>query len=466
MNPEKTILLSSAASYVFVDSNVIFECKPLIDLPWHELSTPFPLVLVFVPQVLKEVDSKKQDGRIGKRAREFNRLLVQVTEHDDCMLLPNQAKPIYLTIGKPRRIDWGRFGEEDPDDGDTRVALEIAHLPGDLAQRGVLVSNDVKPIWLAKNFGIKSHHAADDWRRPAEPSPKDKEIQKLKGRLAELEINQPKLSLEIDAEMSGFKRFAVAPVSSESGQIIGGGLMNRHPPPRERSGLHPQLTIALYGHEEGIVTPNAYKRFTESIPAFLDKLPHFLEQEHGQFPFSIRVKNVGPLRAQNLVLKVSCASGWMNGRPVLFPTRGPEPKKTRRESPMDWVSRQTFFHRPHRHEMHMTEKPSRSQAIEVQCEDFPSGESWIFEGYACIDPRSSEPFVFNASLTAANLHGAILTSTPAEFPFQVVEADVSDLVDLTTLEPLAKAQARLDILQRIEDQRYEDVDFVGDVNDD
>jgi len=118
---QQNISLANGASYVFPDSNVVLEGKPLAELPWDQLRVASPIVLVFVPQVLKEVDSKKHDGRIGKRAREFNRLLVQVTARDGCMLLPNQDREVYLAIGRPTRIDWGHYGDEDPDDGDTRA---------------------------------------------------------------------------------------------------------------------------------------------------------------------------------------------------------------------------------------------------------------------------------------------------------------------------------------------------------
>lgn len=453
--PEPNIPLASGASYVCPDSNVVLECKPLAELPWERLGLRSPVVLVFVPQVLKEVDSKKRDGRIGKRAREFNRLLVQVASQGGCLQLPGQGRDVYITIGRPRRIDWAAYGNEDPDDGDSRVVLEALNLIDIPVEKVVFVSNDVKPIWIAQQYGLKVHHAGDDWRRPIEPSPHDKEVQRLKQRVAELEACQPKLTLDIVVALAKFKRFAVRPLSPDAREEVITGLRQRYPPQQART---PTPIQQLLGYQEGIVTAEAYREFAGKLPGFVDQLPGYLEQEHGQFPFTLIVKNVGPLRAQNLVLSVTCSSGWLNGKPVLMPTDGPSPRETRGSSPSDWLNRHVpFIGRPGRHEMHLNEPPNRSESMRVQCEDFPTGDSWTFSGYACIDPRAAQESFIRAQITAANLHGTI--ESECRLDFERAEADAADLVDLKTLERCVEAQSWLEIRRRWDDEKYDEVDL-------
>lgn len=454
---EPSITLASGASYVYPDSNVVLECKPLADLPWDRLSLSWPIVLVFVPQVLKEIDSKKHDGRIGKRAREFNRLLTQVATQVDCLRLPGQDRDVYIAIGRPKRIDWTAYGDEDPDDGDARVVLETLNQIDVAVEKITFISNDIKPIWIAQRYGLKVHHAGDDWRRPIEPSPHDKEVQRLKQRVAELEISQPKLTLDITAKLAGFKRFAVRPLPPEAREEVIDGLRERHPPPQTGPGLTDALQQVL-GYAEGVVTAEAYQEFEDKLPSFVDRLPGLLEQEHCQFPFTVTVRNVGPLRAENLVLSVTCSSGWLNQRPVAMPTTGPVPEKTRHWSPNDWFNRHMpHITKPGRHEMHLDEPPSRSMSMRVQCEDFPTGESWSFSGYGCVDPRVAEPPVIRAQITAANLHGVIESKSPLDF--ERAEADVSDLLDLKTLRRRVGAQSWLDIEQRWKNENYDDVDL-------
>lgn len=459
---EPNIPLASGASYVCLDSNVVLECKPLAELPWEQIGLRSPVVLVFVPQVLKEVDSKKQDGRIGKRARDFNRLLVHVATQRGCLLLPGRCRDVYITIGRPKRINWEAYSNEDPDDGDSRVVLEVLNLIDIPIEKVVFVSNDVKPIWIAQQYGLRVHHAGDDWRRPIEPSPHDKEVQRLKQRVSELEASQPKLTLDIAVALTKFKRFAVRPLTPDAREEVIAGLRQRYPPPQKRT---PTAIQQLLGYEEGIVTAEAYLEFEGKLPDFVDKLPGYLEQEHGQFPFTLTVKNVGPLRAQNLVLSVTCSSGWLNEKPVLMPTSGPSPRETRRSSPNDWLNCHVpIIGKPGRHEMHLDEPPNRTESMRVQCEDFPTGDSWTFSGYAYFNPRASQAPIIWAQITAANLHGTI--ESERRLDFERAEADAADLVHLKTLERCVEAQSWLEIRHRWDDEKYDEVELFDAEEDD
>ena len=59
---------------VLIDSQVVLEAKPLEQLPWADLFQGSILLLV-ARQVQTEIDRRKNDGRLGQRARAFNRLL-------------------------------------------------------------------------------------------------------------------------------------------------------------------------------------------------------------------------------------------------------------------------------------------------------------------------------------------------------------------------------------------------------
>jgi hypothetical protein len=59
---------------VVIDTQVVLEAKPLDQLPWSDLF-PGSVLLLVTRQVQVEIDGKKNDGRLGKRARAFNKLL-------------------------------------------------------------------------------------------------------------------------------------------------------------------------------------------------------------------------------------------------------------------------------------------------------------------------------------------------------------------------------------------------------
>jgi hypothetical protein len=442
---------------VYLDSNIVLECKPLHELPWDELGLRYPFCLAFVPQVLKEVDSKKQDGRLYKRAREFNRLLTKVATSSHPMRLPDAKGDIYLTIVGSGRIDWdGVHANEDPGDFDTRVVLEILNAKVAPSRERLFVSNDIKPIWLAGQYGIRVFHAGDAWRRPPEPSPHDKEVQKLKQRVAELEATQPKLAVAINVDLAGFKRFAVRPPEPSEKERLVESFLARNPPPRRVSrGI---LDLQLEGFSDDVVTQEAYEEFQDSLPEFADKYAELLELEYGQCPFQVTISNTGPLRAQNLILKIQATSGWLNVRPVLIPLRGPTPRRSRRFSPLDLMPKNlSGLGRVGRHEMHIVETPERGPSMEVHCEDFPAGASWTFEGYFWIDPRAAQPKI-TARVTAANLHGTLDHECGVQV--EIEEANISDLLDFDGLSLRSISQISQVIQALFAGEHYDDVDLL------
>lgn len=63
------ILNISAYDRVFViDTQVVLETNPLDQLPWGEFGQG-PILLLLCRQAQSEIDAKKNDGRLGTRAR-------------------------------------------------------------------------------------------------------------------------------------------------------------------------------------------------------------------------------------------------------------------------------------------------------------------------------------------------------------------------------------------------------------
>ena len=73
------LVTTSYDHVVVIDTQVVLEAKPLDQLPWRDLF-PGAVLLLVARQVQTEIDSKKNDGRLGKRARAFNKLIDGVIE--------------------------------------------------------------------------------------------------------------------------------------------------------------------------------------------------------------------------------------------------------------------------------------------------------------------------------------------------------------------------------------------------
>src|SRR5438477_194803 len=176
-------------TYVFLDTNIILEGNPLIDLPWSDVDSVGPILVLLTPTVLAEVDSKKRDGRLGTRARDFNRLIGPVASTGQPVALRSEPPVVMLALAVCERIPWDKYDDLSSDDADSRVIAEVLHARGVPLGQRVVVSHDIKPISMATRHGLKTLHVSDNWIRPPEPSRSDKEVQRLKAQLAELQKN-------------------------------------------------------------------------------------------------------------------------------------------------------------------------------------------------------------------------------------------------------------------------------------
>jgi hypothetical protein len=61
----------------------------------------------------------------------------------------------------------------------------------------LFVSQDINPIGMATRHGVKVKTLPESWLRPAEPSPDQRKINKLEGRVRELQATEPDLEVTI-----------------------------------------------------------------------------------------------------------------------------------------------------------------------------------------------------------------------------------------------------------------------------
>ena len=63
-----TLDWSQFKTIAFIDSNIALECLALEQLPWSEIDSSSPILVLVAPTVLQEVDAKKNHARLGDHA--------------------------------------------------------------------------------------------------------------------------------------------------------------------------------------------------------------------------------------------------------------------------------------------------------------------------------------------------------------------------------------------------------------
>ena len=455
---------------VFLDANVVLEGKPLAELPWQEIDPDGSILALLTPQVLSEVDSKKRDGRLGKIARSFNQLIAPVALGGPPVILREGSPRVALALATCNRIDWDQYDDLDPSDGDSRVVAEILHARDLHPQEKILVSQDIKPLAFATRHGIGTVRVTDSWLRPVEPSPQDKAIQRLQHRVRELEVSEPELDVEITFGKAGpVSLFRVADLSPDERNAITRRILDKNRKPsqsRRGDGLGIYSPVLDYDYDSSL--DGRYATYRDiALPAFMSVYEQKIERLYNQIPFTVRIANVGHVRADKFVAAIESSEGWLHHKFVFVPPRGPPSPSPR--SSLDYlrhgINPMHVPPRVGRHDIELVEGRDRTPLIVVNCEDFRHGQQWVFNGVFALDARRDEPASIIARVTASNLHGAV--EAKATIAKQIETVDVFDLIDPETLR-VERELLMQDVLDRaIESESYSAVEFdKGDEDED
>lgn len=402
---QDTFDISKYSTVLFIDSNVALEANPLPYLPWHEIDQTGPILVLAVPQALKEIDKHKHDGRVGKRARAFNRLISPAVESVSVVRIVDGPPSVDISAAICSRIDWNELDDFDPDEGDARLVAHILYAHGVPNERKTLLSHDLNPIAMATRHGIKVIKLPDHWLMSPAPSRHEREVSQLKSRVKELEATEPQFELEVSFGVDGpVQLYQVQPLTEEEQPGVGVRLLSANP--RQFQPNDSFRIGAAFMRD-----PNYDSRYDEYrnliLPIFASNLQTDIETYFNQIPFTLRVKNVGSVQADNLVIVLEAQSGTLHSRFVHPHLYGPPPPKF---EPHNFLSpspaiianlnAMKFPRQVGRHEMDFVTGSKRCSRVKIHCADFRQDREWTFNGIAWINPCHKPPFVLDARITA------------------------------------------------------------------
>lgn len=443
----------------FIDTNIILEGRPLPELPWHEIDADGPIIVLLTPTAIKEVDSKKQDGRIGKRARDFNKLIAPVAAGGPPIVIRESEPRVELALARAMRIPWDQYDDLDPDEGDSCIVAEMLHAK-DMTNVGkILVSQDIRPITLATNYDLETQHVSESWLRQVEPGPADKEVQRLKGKLADYEAKEPEFEIKIempDGEPVSVVR--IEDLTDAERDRIERKIFAMNPQQDQLRGNRPFDHVSFYDTYDSTYK-DRYEAYRKRVPSFMLNYAQRLERLFNQARFKITVANVGKMQAENLLVEVRVSSGWLHDRYVFVSPLGPTAPKPKNKNVFDLVRNPvlqmpTFPSRVGRHEVAFKDELSCGMAFSATCEDFRHGQDWSCDGIVGIDPRTPETKI-TVSVTASNFRGNAQGDKLIERKQEAVH--ISKLVDMETFRFIVDTP----IDGAVERNAYEEIDLTA-----
>ena len=189
----------SRVLYLFPDTNLFIQCLPLADLPWSDLGDFDEIHLMVSRPVQREIDNQKRRGndRVGQRARIAYGLFRRIIASDLDYEVVTTGKPIVklildaATLPSPELKD--RLDYNKPDD--EIVGCLHRFQQDNLDKRVQLLTHDGGPMMTANHLDLYFVPIPDDWLLQPENNDGERELARLRHRVAELENAEPRVEL-------------------------------------------------------------------------------------------------------------------------------------------------------------------------------------------------------------------------------------------------------------------------------
>lgn len=416
------------STIVFIDSMIALECKPLDSLRWSDFGSTGRILVMVVPQVNAEIDKRKRDGRLGKRARIFNKIIAPAAESGVPEVISKGSPEVSVCVARCSRIDWDVLDEFDPQEGDHKVVAQILHAKGIPNERKILLSQDTNPIFLASSKNITCRRLPDGWLLDPEPHPKEKDITRLKQRLRELEASEPEIKISLSFDVGEpLTVYRVPPLGDVEKEGLIAIIVGKNARTQQIENPYNIGFDLNYDHEYD----GKYDKFIgKEIPKYVSRVHIGIERLYSQFPFRLEVSNSGSIQAEELIISLVSSGGLIHDKFVIdgvFPPIAPRPEPHKMHLPNFNTQN---FRQPlrDRHEVVFMDNPDGGDLIQFQCSDYRHGRVWTFDGIGTSMPHGNGLFQIEVEITAANIRG--IKKFKFELAYDTVQKDLKDLVDV------------------------------------
>ena len=181
--------------FLFIDSNLFLQCRPLQDLDWDRLVGREEVTLLVPSAVLAELDKHKSDGnsRRAQRARRSLQFLASLLETpDDTVVVRTIPTRVMAQIAPEVSGDVGTSNDDS-------ILFEVAQMARTRGNQAVgLVTHDTNLKVKAKRKGLRFFPVPDEWLLAPEPDERDKRVKQLEEEVALLKRQTPIIEITLD----------------------------------------------------------------------------------------------------------------------------------------------------------------------------------------------------------------------------------------------------------------------------
>jgi hypothetical protein len=180
--------------YLFPDTNVFLQCKPLGEVAWSALGDWDRIEVLLTRPVQTEIDALKGkgNGRLASRARSASSRIRELLQTEGERLTLRMQPLVQLCLRHDLRRDESAsvdLNYEERDDQLVGTALGFQKSNPDVAVW--LLTNDTGPMASAKAVGLKYREVPEEWFLPPETDDSEKRESALKAEIARYKSLEP-----------------------------------------------------------------------------------------------------------------------------------------------------------------------------------------------------------------------------------------------------------------------------------
>ena len=322
--------------FLFPDTNLFIECKPLADLDWSDWKEFPEIHLVVCRPVQREIDQQKNRGndRVGQRARAANGCFRKIIQSgQDYQPIKESSPAVKLFIGGPRRPSSGLDDLLDYTKPDDEIVGYLHRFlqehPGVDAR---LLTNDTGPMMTAKTLELPFVPIKDNWLQPPEHNTLERENARLKATITQLKKAEPQFNIELvndegetlqklNAEFNHYQ-----PLSADDRKALMQQLSDHFPIEDDFGPLEPIEEPATGALEriagaKWVYTPappdaiakytqQEYPQWAKDCENVLSNLHNALRSQDGQPSFTFSVSNEGSRPGNDAIALISALGNF------------------------------------------------------------------------------------------------------------------------------------------------------------
>lgn len=337
-----TMMNTMKVLYLFPDTNVFFQCKPLDQVDWSSFGSWNVIQVVLTRPVQAEIDAfkGKGNGRQAARARTTSSLIRQLLDAEDgCMVLRTSPQVVLCLRHGLRRdesmADALDYGERD----DQLVGTALGFMKSNSTEEVRLLTNDTGPMASAKAVGLPYHVVPQDWLLPPEAEEAEKREKALRAELAKYKNAEPSFRVETEAPYDKRLQTTVKvykQLSEEEVDELLERLCRRFPVATDWGPLEAQERpintefttglSAMFGPTKEVYEPvapdqiekyrEAYEEWKQACAATLTKLSKALNSNLAWPKLTASIRNVGSRPADDTLVVME-----VEGKFVLVPAK-------------------------------------------------------------------------------------------------------------------------------------------------